>query len=601
MDGATASAFRSTARSAMPSTDGPTTRSWRTTTRGRRWRRSQTRCRCAVQLASGRTSYSISGASKITVVDEGGSTTKKLPAGSYRVERGTSGRLRVVDAATNARVVKHLTGPVRLSASQALRVDSTVGIGWAHDHWHGALRVIRSGSSLMLVDVVPLEYYLRGVVPSEMPSSWLTAGAPRPGRRRALIRRRDAPPDVALRRLRRHAQPGLRPDGARGGRVERGRRRRPRTRCCGTPATSPSGSSRRRRADGRRPSRRPGAAAASRISSPSATATTAPRDSTRTTIGSRGSSRRAGWPAPLGRRRQGALGRPDDRRALAAGHARHVPHGQAGDRGYTGPGAELALGLRSNYFRIVGATLTGADPVDRRLAVLAHRACLAAAAPPDLAARARWPGPAVDDGRRQALAQGERDVLDEHPPEAEPRVPPRAPGRRGLAAAEHRGRAGAHARPLRQGVPRDDLSRPPRRDAHAPAAPVRRLEGGRPRARSARSGHARFAVPGHEGRWRVSFGGDAQHAGEPLAGAHLAEDLAGIVFGTCPRSPSAVSTASCASAPPGAATRRATGASTSRPTWSRCSPRAAGWSAARATSCTSSTGAGGPCSVDLGI
>ena len=25
----------------------------------------------------------------------------------------------------------------------------------------------------MLVDVVPLEYYLRGVVPSEMPSSWL--------------------------------------------------------------------------------------------------------------------------------------------------------------------------------------------------------------------------------------------------------------------------------------------------------------------------------------------------------------------------------------------------------------------------------------------
>jgi stage II sporulation protein D len=125
-----------------------------------------------IQLASGRTSYSISGASKITVVDEGASVSKTIPAGSYRVERGTSGRMRVVDAATNARVVKHLTGPVRLGASQALRVDSTVGIGWAHDHWHGYLRVIRSGSSLMLVDVVPLEYYLRGVVPSEMPSSW---------------------------------------------------------------------------------------------------------------------------------------------------------------------------------------------------------------------------------------------------------------------------------------------------------------------------------------------------------------------------------------------------------------------------------------------
>jgi stage II sporulation protein D len=127
-----------------------------------------------IQLSSGHSSYAISGASKITVVDEGGTKSKTIPSGSYRVERGTRG-LRVVDAATNARVVKHLTGPVRLGASRALRVDSTVGIGWAHDHWHGYLRVIRSGGSLMLVDVVPLEYYLRGVVPSEMPSSWLPA------------------------------------------------------------------------------------------------------------------------------------------------------------------------------------------------------------------------------------------------------------------------------------------------------------------------------------------------------------------------------------------------------------------------------------------
>src|SRR5690242_10734538 len=128
-----------------------------------------------IQLASGRRSYAIAGSSKITVVDEGGTKSKTIPAGSYRVERGTTGRLRVVDSSSNARVVKHLTGPVRLGASQALRVDSTVGIGWAGDHWHGYLRVIRSGSSLMLVDVVPLEYYLRGVVPSEMPSSWLPA------------------------------------------------------------------------------------------------------------------------------------------------------------------------------------------------------------------------------------------------------------------------------------------------------------------------------------------------------------------------------------------------------------------------------------------
>src|SRR5690349_20892157 len=58
-----------------------------------------------IQLASGRSSYAVSGASKITVVDEGVSTSKTIPAGSYKVERGTSGRLRVVDAASNARVV----------------------------------------------------------------------------------------------------------------------------------------------------------------------------------------------------------------------------------------------------------------------------------------------------------------------------------------------------------------------------------------------------------------------------------------------------------------------------------------------------------------
>src|SRR6476619_7841211 len=39
-----------------------------------------------IQLASGRSSYSISGPSTITVVDEGGSTTKRIQAGSYSVE-----------------------------------------------------------------------------------------------------------------------------------------------------------------------------------------------------------------------------------------------------------------------------------------------------------------------------------------------------------------------------------------------------------------------------------------------------------------------------------------------------------------------------------
>ena len=128
-----------------------------------------------VQLASGRRTISFGDASRLRVVDEGGTTKRRLPAGSYRIQPGPTGsHLRVIDLGTGRAVVKRLAGPVRLKpGSRPLRVDSTVGIGWAHDHWHGFLRVIRTGSSLELVNLAPLEYYLRGVVPSEMPASWL--------------------------------------------------------------------------------------------------------------------------------------------------------------------------------------------------------------------------------------------------------------------------------------------------------------------------------------------------------------------------------------------------------------------------------------------
>jgi stage II sporulation protein D len=129
-----------------------------------------------VLLASGRGSIDLSDAGNLSVVDEGGSTNVTLAAGSYRVEPGSSGRLRVVNRATGAIAVRALVGPVRIvPGSQAIRVDSSVGIGWAHDHWHGTMRVVRSGSTVSLIDLVPLEYYLRGVVPSEMPSSWPAA------------------------------------------------------------------------------------------------------------------------------------------------------------------------------------------------------------------------------------------------------------------------------------------------------------------------------------------------------------------------------------------------------------------------------------------
>jgi stage II sporulation protein D len=96
-----------------------------------------------------------------------------LKAGTYRLQPGgRAGHLQLVNAASGA-VTKALVAPVQVNpGSQPLRLDDSAGIGFAGDHWHGSFRVIESGSTLLCVDVVGLEQYLRGVVPSEMPASW---------------------------------------------------------------------------------------------------------------------------------------------------------------------------------------------------------------------------------------------------------------------------------------------------------------------------------------------------------------------------------------------------------------------------------------------
>jgi stage II sporulation protein D len=110
--------------------------------------------------------------SRMTLRDSGG-TRKTLAAGSYRLqEGGTSGHLQLVAKSSGA-VTKALVAPVTISpGSQPLRLDDSAGIGFSGDHWHGSFRVVESGSSLLCVDAVGMEKYLRGVVPSEMPASW---------------------------------------------------------------------------------------------------------------------------------------------------------------------------------------------------------------------------------------------------------------------------------------------------------------------------------------------------------------------------------------------------------------------------------------------
>jgi stage II sporulation protein D len=463
-----------------------------------------------IQLATGRSSYAISGASKITVVDEGGSTQKTIPAGSYRVEKGTSGRLRVVDAGSNARVVKHLTGPVRLGASQALRVDSTVGIGWSGDHWHGYLRVIRSGSSLMLIDVVPLEYYLRGVVPSEMPSSWLSAAL----RSQAVAARSYA---VATR------HPASLFDAYADTRSQ----------VYGPIEHEAAASNAAVAATAHKVLWYSGAVAVGFFSSSS---------------GGWTASEQAAWGSggepylvPVRDRYDGAQGlnpnhtwptRVFTPRGLARavgvkGKVRAVDltidaasqrvtdavfHTGAADHSYTGPGAQLALGLRSNYFRIVGVTLKGPSRST-------------AGSRFDLTGRV-WPKPhhrvslLVHDGPGQPWTT------------AESRLSLGAKGKFALTIHPKQNRV------YRLGLPAGSVS-PRQKIAVGPALELLRsgptsfratifpvLSGAtltlqRHRSGGWRSvadasvggkGHARFSVAGAVGRWRVAFHGDAKHA-----------------------------------------------------------------------------------------
>jgi stage II sporulation protein D len=463
-----------------------------------------------VQLASGRTSYSISGVSKISVVDEGGTTTQTLPAGSYRVERGTSGRLRVIDAATNARVVKHLTGPVRLSASQALRVDSTVGIGWAHDHWHGALRVIRSGSSLMLVDVVPLEYYLRGVVPSEMPASWLAPAL----RAQAVAARSYA---VATR------HPASLFDAYADTRSQ----------VYGPMEHEAAASNAAVSATAHQVLWYQGSVAVGFFSSSS---------------GGWTASEQAAWGSggepylvPVRDRYDGAQGlnpnhtwtpRVYTTRGLARalgvkgkvrsvdltidGPSQRVTHATfhtgAGDHGYTGPGVQVALGLRSNYFRIVGVTLKGPEHT-----IAGARFALTGRV---------WPKPhhrvslLVHDGPGQPWTTAATKLSLDPDGTFSMSIHPKQNRvyRLGLPAGVASPRQSIAVGPALT------LVRSSRRGFRATIYPVlsgatltlqRHRSGGWKSVASdtvGAKGHASFAVPGTVGRWRVAFHGDPKHA-----------------------------------------------------------------------------------------
>jgi stage II sporulation protein D len=132
-----------------------------------------------VLMTAGKTSINVSAASSIQFVDEGGTTNVTLPAGFYGIRPGTNpGRLQVVDLASPSQpqVLHGLFGPVVAHPTTTnLVLHNSAGIGFRDDHWRGFFRVIETNHRVECINVVPVESYVAGVVPNEVPASWLQA------------------------------------------------------------------------------------------------------------------------------------------------------------------------------------------------------------------------------------------------------------------------------------------------------------------------------------------------------------------------------------------------------------------------------------------
>ncbi len=101
----------------------------------------------------------------------------------YRVLAGRDGR-RVLD-----RVTTVLTATTAVAEADGIRLGAKKYAGDAIEivpdydghlklgvrHYRGSIQLVRDGGGLIAVNVVDMEKYLRGVVPSEVPSHWKTA------------------------------------------------------------------------------------------------------------------------------------------------------------------------------------------------------------------------------------------------------------------------------------------------------------------------------------------------------------------------------------------------------------------------------------------
>ena len=127
-----------------------------------------------VLLISSRPSIHLS----FTQAATGSDQDRHQPLAAGRLLPRRPGHRRRSDCACGARRAASTSGRASSARLQVaphggpLQLDDAVN-GFIHDHWWGDFRIDRSGGSLSLVDVVGMERYVSGVVPCEMPASWL--------------------------------------------------------------------------------------------------------------------------------------------------------------------------------------------------------------------------------------------------------------------------------------------------------------------------------------------------------------------------------------------------------------------------------------------
>jgi stage II sporulation protein D len=120
-----------------------------------------------VLLQAGRSSVRFRGVIKVS----GPGESKRIsPSHTYVARQGGGG---LVVRSAGGKLVGRFASPVRLpSGKNGLRLLGSAINGVKDGVYHGALDLSRSGGGVTAINVLPLDWYVQGVVPGEMPSSW---------------------------------------------------------------------------------------------------------------------------------------------------------------------------------------------------------------------------------------------------------------------------------------------------------------------------------------------------------------------------------------------------------------------------------------------